>query len=140
MKKIISLLLAVALVIGVLPVTALADDGTTWDGTTVATAFAGGTGTATDPYRIETAGQLIITRYDNAQNFTILDRVYNVSEYGISGPSDWFNVKLKYDVAEEANIEDTDNNTLLIIIIAGAVVLLAAAGVVTFIVIKKKKA
>ena len=33
-------------------------DGTTWDGTTVATAFAGGTGTASDPYQIATCGQL----------------------------------------------------------------------------------
>lgn len=37
-------------------------DGTTWDGTTVATAYAGGTGTETDPYIIATAGQLIYLR------------------------------------------------------------------------------
>lgn len=37
-------------------------DSTTWDGNTVATAYAGGTGTAADPYIIETAGQLIYLR------------------------------------------------------------------------------
>lgn len=37
-------------------------DGTTWDGTTVATAYAGGNGTETDPYIIATAGQLIYLR------------------------------------------------------------------------------
>ena len=58
-----------------------------------------------DSYHLswETAGQLIITRYDNAQNFTILDRVYNLTDYGISGPSDWFNVKVKFDVTPNAS-------------------------------------
>lgn len=57
-----------------------------------------------DSYHLswETAEQLIITHYDNAQNFTILDRVKNLSDYGISGPSDWFNVKLKFDITPNA--------------------------------------
>ena len=58
-----------------------------------------------DSYHLswETAGQLIITHYDNAQGFSILDRVYNVADYGISGPSDWFNIKVKYDVTPNAS-------------------------------------
>ena len=57
-----------------------------------------------DSYNLswETAEQLIITRYDNAQGFTILDRVKNLGDYGISGPSDWFNVKLAFDVTPNA--------------------------------------
>jgi len=60
-KRIWGLLLAMVLCVG-LAATANAADGTTWDGTTVATAFAGGTGTESDPYIIETAGQLIYLR------------------------------------------------------------------------------
>ena len=58
-----------------------------------------------DSYHLswETDKQLIITRYDNAQGFTILDRVKNLSDYGISGPSDWFNVKLKFDITPNAS-------------------------------------
>lgn len=58
-----------------------------------------------DSYNLswETADQLIITRYDNAQGFTILDRVKNLAYYGISGPSDWFNVKLKFDITPDAS-------------------------------------
>lgn len=51
----------------------------------------------------ETASQLIITRYDNAQGHTILARVKNLSDFGISGPSDWFNVKYAIDFAPDEN-------------------------------------
>lgn len=61
MKKIFTLVLMVLLCVG-LVATVGAADGTTWDGATVATAFAGGTGTEDDPYRIETAGQMIYFR------------------------------------------------------------------------------
>ena len=67
-----------------------------------------------DSYHLswETANQLIITHYDNAQNFTILDRVYNLGDYGISGPSVWFNVKLKYDVTPNES-DDTKQTVKL---------------------------
>ncbi len=57
-----------------------------------------------DSYNLawETTGQLIIWRYDNAQAHTILGRVQNIADFGISGPSDWFNVKLKMDVTPNA--------------------------------------
>ncbi|MBO5001727.1 MAG: hypothetical protein J6C66_03385, partial [Prevotella sp.] len=50
----------------------------------------------------ETASQLIITRYDNAQGHSILGRVKNIADFGISGPSDWFNVKYKIDFTPNA--------------------------------------
>lgn len=58
-----------------------------------------------DSYNLswETADQLIITRYDNAQGFTILDRVKNLSYYGITGTSEWFNVKLKFEITPDAS-------------------------------------
>ena len=73
-KRILSMLLAIVMVVGLVPgftITASAADGTTWDGTTVATAFAGGTGTETDPYIIATAGQLIYLRnqVNNGQSY-----------------------------------------------------------------------
>lgn len=51
----------------------------------------------------ETASQLIITRYDNAQKHTILARVKNIADFGISGPSDWFNVKYAIDFTPDEN-------------------------------------
>ena len=61
MKKIIlSLLLALCLVMALVPMTAFAEDAqniNVWDGSTAA-AFAGGTGTAEDPYQIANGAQL----------------------------------------------------------------------------------
>ena len=61
MKKIIlSLLLALCLVMALVPITAFAEDAqniNVWDGSTAA-AFAGGTGTAEDPYQIANGAQL----------------------------------------------------------------------------------
>ena len=50
----------------------------------------------------ETDSQLIITRYDNAKGHHILARVKNIADFGISGPSDWFNVKYKIDFTPNA--------------------------------------
>ena len=64
-KRILSMLLAIVMVVGLIPsftLTASAVDADTWDGTSVATAFAGGTGTEADPYQITTAAQLIYLR------------------------------------------------------------------------------
>lgn len=55
-KKILSILLALTLCLTLLPTAALAADGT-WDGS-IATAFAGGTGTESDPYQITDGAQL----------------------------------------------------------------------------------
>ena len=55
-KRIGSVLLALALCLSLLPATALAADGA-WDGS-IATAFAGGTGTENDPYQIDDGAQL----------------------------------------------------------------------------------
>ena len=55
-KRIGSLLLILALCFTLLPTAALASDGA-WDGSTAA-AFAGGTGTAEDPYQIANGAQL----------------------------------------------------------------------------------
>lgn len=55
-KRIGSVLLALALCLSLLPATALAADGA-WDGS-IATAFAGGTGTESDPYQIADGAQL----------------------------------------------------------------------------------
>lgn len=56
-----------------------------------------------DSYHLswETAEQLVITRYDNATNFSILGRV-KTAAYDIEGPSDWFNVKLKFAITPNA--------------------------------------
>ena len=55
-KRIGSVLLALALCLSLLPATALAAGGA-WDGS-IATAFAGGTGTESDPYQIANGAQL----------------------------------------------------------------------------------
>ena len=54
MKKIISLLTVISLVLSMVVISAFA----AWDGTTVATAFASGTGTEADPFVIATPEQL----------------------------------------------------------------------------------
>ena len=56
-KKLLSILLALSLLLTLLPTVALAADGGAWDGS-VATAFAGGTGTESDPYQIADGAQL----------------------------------------------------------------------------------
>ena len=59
-KKILSLLLALCLVMALVPMTVFAEDAqniNVWDGSTAA-AFAGGTGTAEDPYQIANGAQL----------------------------------------------------------------------------------
>ena len=59
-KKILSLLLALCLVMALVPMTAFAEDAqniNVWDGSTAA-AFAGGTGTAEDPYQLANGAQL----------------------------------------------------------------------------------
>ena len=59
-KKLLSLLLALCLVMALVPMTAFAEDSqniNVWDGSTAA-AFAGGTGTAEDPYQIANGAQL----------------------------------------------------------------------------------
>ena len=55
-KKVLSILLALALCLSLLPTAALAVD-SAWDGS-IATAFAGGTGTESDPYQIADGAQL----------------------------------------------------------------------------------
>ena len=55
-KNVLSILLVLALLLTLLPTVALAADGA-WDGS-VATAFAGGTGTERDPYQIADGAQL----------------------------------------------------------------------------------
>ena len=59
-KKLLSFLLALCLVMALVPMTAFAEDAqntNVWDGSTAA-AFAGGTGTAEDPYQIANGAQL----------------------------------------------------------------------------------
>ena len=59
-KKLLSLPLALCLVMALVPMTAFAEDAqniNVWDGSTAA-AFAGGTGTAEDPYQIANGAQL----------------------------------------------------------------------------------
>ena len=59
-KKLLSLLLALCLVMALVPMTAFAEDAqniNVWDGSTAA-AFAGGTGTAEDPYQIANGAHL----------------------------------------------------------------------------------
>ena len=55
-KRILSCLMALALCLTLLPTAALAEDGA-WDGSIV-TAFAGGTGTESDPYQIANGAEL----------------------------------------------------------------------------------
>ena len=56
-KRIGSLFLVLALCLSLMPMTVLAEDATAWDGS-VATNFAGGTGTGSDPYQIADGAQL----------------------------------------------------------------------------------
>ena len=103
MKKIISTLLSLVLVIGILPIMASADEVTpAWDGT-AAESFAGGAGTKSDPWQIETAAQLKLAsdtvngshkeRYfilnndidyeKNHINFTVISSCYRyITDYG----------------------------------------------------------
>ena len=55
-KRILSCFMALALCLTLLPTAALAADGA-WDGS-IATAFAGGTGTESDPYQIANGAEL----------------------------------------------------------------------------------
>ena len=60
-KRVLSIIIAIVMVIGMLPITVIsASDATTdtWDGTTASKAFESGTGTVDDPYVIMTAEQL----------------------------------------------------------------------------------
>ena len=70
MKRILSLVICLAMALSYVPLAASAAETTDqWDGSSVATSFAGGTGTKNDPYRIETAAQLIYFRNQvNANN------------------------------------------------------------------------
>lgn len=59
-KKVLSLLLTLCLVMTFVPMAAFAEDAqniSVWDGSTAA-AFAGGTGTAEDPYQIANGAEL----------------------------------------------------------------------------------
>ena len=56
-KKLLSILLALSMLLTLLPTVALAADGGAWDGS-IASAFAGGTGTESDPYQIADGAQL----------------------------------------------------------------------------------
>lgn len=55
-KRIVSAVMALILCLTLLPTAALAADGA-WDGS-IATAFAGGTGTESDPYQIANGAEL----------------------------------------------------------------------------------
>ena len=68
-KRIGSLLLILALCFMLLPTAALASDGA-WDGS-IATAFAGGTGTESDPYQIADGAQLayLASEVNNGQTY-----------------------------------------------------------------------
>lgn len=68
-KRIGSVLLALALCLSLLPATALAADGA-WDGS-IATAFAGGSGTENDPYQIDDGAQLayLASEVNNGQTY-----------------------------------------------------------------------
>ena len=73
-KKLLSLLLALCLVIALVPMTAFAEDAqniNVWDGSTAA-AFAGGTGTAEDPYQIANGAQLayLASSVNNGETYT----------------------------------------------------------------------
>ena len=56
-KRILSLLLAVVLCLSLMPMTVLAEDAAAWDGS-IATDFAGGSGTKSDPYQIANGAEL----------------------------------------------------------------------------------
>lgn len=52
----------------------------------------------------ETEKQLIFFRYDNNKKNPVLGRVMDPVAYGISGPNDWINVKIRTDITvDEAN-------------------------------------
>jgi len=59
-KRICSFLLALVMVLSMIPATHAhaAETASVWDGTSTATAFAGGSGTSSSPYQIATAAQL----------------------------------------------------------------------------------
>ena len=68
-KRILGLLLAVVLCLSLMPMTVLAADGA-WDGS-IATAFAGGSGTGNDPYQIADGAQLayLAREVNNGQTY-----------------------------------------------------------------------
>ena len=73
-KKLLSLLLALCLVMALVPMTAFAEDAqniNVWDGSTAA-AFAGGTGTAEDPYQLANGAQLayLASSVNNGETYT----------------------------------------------------------------------
>ena len=56
MKKALSFLIVLSMLVGMISAMAVTASAATWDGT-AATGFAGGTGTSSDPYKIETPAQ-----------------------------------------------------------------------------------
>lgn len=62
MKKIISTLLSLAIIIGTLPMLVMAESANGWNGTDVATSYAGGDGSASKPYLISNAKELAYFR------------------------------------------------------------------------------
>ncbi len=63
-----------------------------------------GSGQWKDSYNLawETATNLLFFRYDENSQTPVLCRVNDLAAYGITGPSDWINVKIKTDVAVDA--------------------------------------
>lgn len=67
-----------------------------------------GTGKWAGSYHLSWAGdasRLYITRFeviDGATKNVVIGEILNYKDFGISGPNDWFNVKLKFDVTPHA--------------------------------------
>ena len=97
MKKIISLLTVISLVLSMLVISAFA----AWDGTTVATAFASGTGTEADPFVIATPEQLAFLA-QSVKNHETYEGKYFVLGANIDlGGKEWTPIGVFYTSNEE---------------------------------------
>lgn len=87
MKKVLALFLAALLCIGCLPSVVFAADAAVWDGS-IATEFAGGSGTEADPYLISNGAELaLLAKYTNA-NTKKGNTVYRLLHYKLTADLD----------------------------------------------------
>ncbi len=111
-KKLVSVILAVAILASCLVAGFTSVAAGDWDGT-AATAFAGGSGTSADPYLISTPGQLMLAASstglngDGGQNYYKMTNNIYLNAVGTEGwetasPNEWLSVSLDSATADTA--------------------------------------
>lgn len=104
MKKIISLLMSVAIVIGMIPAMASATTDTGWDGVT--TTAPTGSGTSSDPYKIANAAQLAYMR-DWVNEGTNCNKYYELTADIDLNNKEWVPIGRDYDSTPRTHFAGT---------------------------------